>query len=73
VLYLASDRSDWLNRRVIFAGDGRISLMTNPVVEREIVSHDGKWEIHAAFDQMEESFKSAVLWPNFFDKPRDEP
>jgi NAD(P)-dependent dehydrogenase (short-subunit alcohol dehydrogenase family) len=73
VLYLASDRSDWLNRRVIFAGDGRISLMTNPVVEREIVSHDGKWEIDAAFDQMEESFKSAVLWPNFFDKPRDEP
>ena len=71
VVYLASERSDWLNRRVIFAGDGRISLMTDPVVEREIVSHSGTWDLDVAIDQIEESFKSAVLWPNFFDKPRE--
>lgn len=71
VVYLASEQSEWLNRRVIFAGNGRISLMTNPVVEREIVSASGTWDIPTAFAEIEESFKSAVLWPNFFDKPRD--
>jgi NAD(P)-dependent dehydrogenase (short-subunit alcohol dehydrogenase family) len=71
VVYLASERSEWLNRRVIFAGNGRISLMTNPVVEREIVSATGTWDIPSAFAEIEDSFKSAVLWPNFFDKPRD--
>jgi NAD(P)-dependent dehydrogenase (short-subunit alcohol dehydrogenase family) len=71
VVYLASEQSEWLNRRVISAGNGRISLMSNPVVEREIVSVDGTWDLPTAFAEMEESFKSAVLWPNFFDKPRD--
>lgn len=71
VVYLASEQSEWLNRRVISAGNGRISLMSNPVVEREIVSVDGTWDLQTAFAEMEESFKSAVLWPNFFDKPRD--
>ena len=72
VLYLAREESEWLNRRVIFAGDGRISLMSNPVIEREIVSVDGSWnDPETAISLMEESFKSAILWPNFFDKPRD--
>jgi NAD(P)-dependent dehydrogenase (short-subunit alcohol dehydrogenase family) len=71
VVYIASERSSWLNRRVIFAGNGRISLMTNPVVEREIVATGGTWDLEEAFAEMEESFKSAILWPNFFDKPRD--
>ncbi|HEY3669628.1 MAG TPA: SDR family NAD(P)-dependent oxidoreductase [Acidimicrobiia bacterium] len=71
VLYLASERSEWLNRRIIFAGNGRISLFSNPVVEREIVSESGTWDNETAFAEMEESFKSAILWPNFFDKPRD--
>ena len=72
VVYLASEQSEWLNRRVIFAGNGRISLMTNPVVEREIVSVTGSWDIPTAFAEIEESFKSAILWPNFFDKPREQ-
>lgn len=71
VVYLASEQSEWLNRRVIFAGNGRISLMSNPVIEREIVSASGTWDIPTAFAEMEESFKSAILWPNFFDKGRD--
>lgn len=69
VAYLASVQSDWLNRRVIFAGNGRISLMSNPVVEREIVSASGTWDIATAFAEIETSFKEAVLWPNIFDKP----
>lgn len=70
VAYLASAQSDWLNRRIIFAGNGRISLMSNPVVEREIVSASGTWDIRDAFAEIETSFKEAVLWPNIFDKPR---
>ncbi|EHI13390.1 SDR family NAD(P)-dependent oxidoreductase [Mycolicibacterium thermoresistibile] len=69
VVYLASEQSDWLNRRVIFAGNGRISLMTNPVIEREIVSASGTWDIPTAFAEIESSFKEAILWPNIFDKP----
>lgn len=70
VVYLASERSAWINRRVISAGNGRISLMSNPEVEREIVSADGRWDEATIYDEMEETFKSAILWPNFFDKPR---
>ena len=69
VVYLASEQSEWLNRRVIFAGNGRISLMSNPVVEREIVSASGSWDIPTAFTEIETSFKEAVLYPNIFDKP----
>ena len=71
VVYLASERSEWLNRRVIFAGNGRISLLSNPEVTREIVSVTGEWEGDAVFEEMEEAFKSAILWPNVFDRPRD--
>ncbi|BBY76775.1 short-chain dehydrogenase [Mycolicibacterium parafortuitum] len=69
VVYLASEQSEWLNRRVIFAGNGRISLMSNPVVEREIVSASGTWDIPTAFTEIETSFKEALLYPNIFDKP----
>lgn len=69
VVYLASEQSEWLNRRVIFAGNGRISLMSNPVVEREIVSASGTWDVASAFTEIETSFKEAVLYPNIFDKP----
>lgn len=69
VVYLASEQSEWINRRVIFAGNGRISLMSNPVVEREIVSASGTWDIPTAFAEIETSFKEAVLYPNIFDKP----
>jgi len=71
VVYLASDRSAWLTRRVIFAGNGRISLLSNPEVTREIVSVTGEWADDSAFAEMEEAFKSAILWPNIFDRPRD--
>jgi hypothetical protein len=60
-----------LNRRIIFAGNGRISLYTNPAVEREIVSESGTWDNEAAFREMEESFRAAIYYPNFFDKPHD--
>lgn len=71
VVYLATEQSSWLNRRVIYAGNGRISLYSNPVIEREIVASNGTWTLDEAFGEIEQSFKSAILWPNYFDKPRD--
>jgi NAD(P)-dependent dehydrogenase (short-subunit alcohol dehydrogenase family) len=69
VVYLASERSDWINRRVIAAGNGRISLLTNPSVEREVVT-SGVWDLDTAFAEMEGAFQEAILWPNPFDRPR---
>ena len=37
----------------------------------EAYSVTGEWDLPSAVAEIEESFKSAVLWPNFFDKPRD--
>ena len=41
------------------------------MIEREIVSESGTWDNDAAFREIEESFKAAIYYPNFFDKPRD--
>lgn len=71
VVYLASERSAWLTRRVIFAGNGRISLLSNPEVTHEIVSSSGTWDDDTVYDEMEEAFQAAILWPNIFDRPRD--
>ena len=70
VLYVASERSDWLNRRVIGAGNGRISLYSDYAVEREIVSSTGLWDTADAFAEIEASFKGALEYPNPFDRPR---
>ncbi|MCE2390321.1 MAG: SDR family NAD(P)-dependent oxidoreductase [Proteobacteria bacterium] len=71
VLYLASERSDWLNRRVVGAGNGRISLHTDYAVEREIVSSTGLWgDTSEVFAEIENSFKGALEHPNPFDRPR---
>lgn len=71
VVYLASERSAWLTRRVIFAGNGRISLLSNPEITREIVSSSGTWDDDRVYDEMEAAFKAAILWPNIFDQPRE--
>ena len=71
VQYLASTRSDWLNRRVIGAGNGRISLHTDYAVSREIVSSTGLWDDTAGvFQEIENTFKGALEYPNPFDRPR---
>jgi NAD(P)-dependent dehydrogenase (short-subunit alcohol dehydrogenase family) len=65
VIYVASERSDWLNGRVIQCGNGRIGLFSNPVVTREVVT-DGLWDMDAAFTEMETAFQEAILRPNPF-------
>ena len=70
VAYLASERSGWLNRRVITAGNGRIGIMTEFDVQREITTSSGTWDVPTAFAEIEESFRAAVQYPNVFDRPR---
>lgn len=69
VVYLASERSAWLNGRVIQCGNGRIGLFTNPSIQREVVT-DGVWELDRAFAEMESAFQEAILHPNPFARPR---
>lgn len=66
VLYLASDRSSWLNGRIIGASGRRITLYTNPAVEREIVS-TMPWTLDTAFDEIERVFRPAVEHRGMFD------
>jgi NAD(P)-dependent dehydrogenase (short-subunit alcohol dehydrogenase family) len=70
VLYLASERSDWINRRVIGAGDGKISLWTNPSIECEIEATSGVWDVSNAFEEMESAFREIPHQPNVYDEPR---
>jgi NAD(P)-dependent dehydrogenase (short-subunit alcohol dehydrogenase family) len=65
VIYVASERSDWLTGRVIQCGNGRIGLFSNPVVTREVVT-DGLWDLDTAFTEMETAFQEAILRPNPF-------
>ena len=70
VLWLATEQSAWMNGRIIQCGNGRIGLITEPVVGREVTT-DGVWDMDHAFAEMETSFKEAVLYPNPFRKPRE--
>ena len=70
VAYLASVRSAWLTRRVITAGNGRIGLMNEPDLLREVVSLDGTWDLGSAFAEIEGTFRPAIEYPNIFDRPR---
>lgn len=70
VAYLASERSGWLNRRVVTAGNGRIGLMNEFDLVREITASSGVWDVPTAFAEIEDSFRAAVQHPNIFDRPR---
>ena len=71
VAYLASTKSDWLNRRIITAGNGRIGLMNEPDLQREITASSGIWDIPSAFEEIEDSFRAAIQYSNIFDRPRE--
>ena len=59
VVYLASEASEWLNGRIIWAGGGRLGLVSKLEIEREIV-YDGLWSNERAFDEFEKSIRPAV-------------
>ncbi len=72
VVYLASERSDWLSGRVLGARAFEIELYSNPVVERSI-SSDAPWDLQAAFDKIEAVFQPAVEARSFFPRPQAAP
>ena len=59
VVYLASTESSWLNGRVVWAGGGRVGLVSNPEIEREVVI-DGMWSDDRAFEEFEQTFRPTV-------------
>jgi NAD(P)-dependent dehydrogenase (short-subunit alcohol dehydrogenase family) len=59
VTYIASTESAWLNGRVIWAGGGRVGLVSNPQIEREVV-RDGLWTNDEIFREFEQTFRPAV-------------
>jgi len=59
VAYLASDRSGWLNGRIVHAQGSRIGLYSNPVEELQLLGQ-GEWELDQIATEMERSFKPAV-------------
>ena len=55
--------------RIIQAGNGRIGLFNSPAIEREVTT-PGVWDLDAAFEEMNTSFREAIDYPNPFRKPK---
>lgn len=59
VVYVASERSDWLNGQVIGAGGYEISLYNRPQVLARVAS-EGAWDLDRLADSVEESFRPVL-------------
>jgi len=59
VVFLASERSDWLTGQVIAASGYQVSLYNRPEAIRQVVS-TGPWELERLFDLVERSFRPVV-------------
>jgi NAD(P)-dependent dehydrogenase (short-subunit alcohol dehydrogenase family) len=62
VLYVASDRSDWLTGRILAPAGHFLRLFNVHEIVGEIRS-DGPWELGAAFDAIEREFRPIVERP----------
>ena len=59
VVYVASDRSDWLNGQVIGAGGYQVSLYNRPTALAQVTS-EGPWNIEKLAESVEASFRPMV-------------
>jgi NAD(P)-dependent dehydrogenase (short-subunit alcohol dehydrogenase family) len=59
IAYIASIESGWLNGRIIGAQEYKISLWTDPEIQRQIIS-SGPWALDDVFEQMPQSFQATV-------------
>jgi len=55
VTYLASDRSGWINGRVIGAQRNRVSLFSNPIEQVQLISPDG-WDLDMLDRELKRGF-----------------
>jgi len=62
VVYVASERSDWLNGQVIGAGHYQVLLYNRPEVIRRIES-DGPWQLDRLFESIESEIRPALAQP----------
>lgn len=62
VVYVASDRSGWLNGQVIGAGGYRVSLYNRPRVLHHVDS-DGPWDVERLFATVERDLRPALEQP----------
>ena len=60
ILYVASEESGWLTGRVVGAQEYRISLWSEPEIQRQIIS-PGPWSLDDVFTLMPAAFKPTVL------------
>ena len=62
IVYMASEASSWLNRRVVSSGNGKIGLHSNfdMQMELEASADDGVWTNEEAAQAMEANFKDAA-------------
>jgi NAD(P)-dependent dehydrogenase (short-subunit alcohol dehydrogenase family) len=63
VVYVASDRSGWLNGQVIGAGGYRVSLYNRPQVLHQVDS-DGPWDVERLFATVERDLRPALEQPS---------
>src|SRR5258708_39163952 len=59
VVYVASDRSDWLTGQVIGAGGYRVSLYSRPTVLERVAS-EGPWDLERLATMVEDSFQPVL-------------
>ncbi|HXA42730.1 MAG TPA: SDR family NAD(P)-dependent oxidoreductase [Candidatus Solibacter sp.] len=59
VVYVASEKSDWLTGQVIGAGGYRVSLYSRPTVLEQVTS-EGPWDLQGLATAVEESFKPVL-------------
>jgi NAD(P)-dependent dehydrogenase (short-subunit alcohol dehydrogenase family) len=59
IVYLASKESGWLNGRILGAQEYRISLWSNPEIQRQI-SSTGPWNLDELFTEMPRAFQATV-------------
>ena len=66
IVYLASEESEWLNRRVISSGNGKIGLHANFDMQLELETEhpEGLWDNASAAAAMETNFKGAAKQMN---------
>jgi NAD(P)-dependent dehydrogenase (short-subunit alcohol dehydrogenase family) len=72
VVYLASDRSDWLTGQVIGARGYEISLYNKPEIIAEI-SAPAAWDTDDAFEAIERVFKPTIERTTFYPAPQVAP
>ena len=71
VVYLAMEESDWLNGRVIEAGNAKIGLFENFRMGRQ-VGTEAVWDLDASIEEMKAAFQPALGNPNpFAPRPKD--